>query len=61
MQTPCTKVCTIDPRSGLCIGCGRTLSEIAHWSTMSEAERAEVMASLPARRATQVSKEYKAV
>lgn len=61
MQTPCTKVCTIDPRSGLCIGCGRTLSEIARWSGMSEAERADVMASLPARRATQVSEPCKAV
>jgi predicted Fe-S protein YdhL (DUF1289 family) len=51
MQTPCTKVCTVDPRSGLCIGCGRTLAEIARWASMSDRERADIMAALPARRA----------
>jgi hypothetical protein len=61
MQTPCTKVCTVDPRTGLCIGCGRTLSEIARWSSMSETERADVMASLPARRAKEISEPRKAV
>jgi hypothetical protein len=45
----------------LCIGCGRTLSEIAHWSGMSEAERADIMALLPARRAAQVPEQRKAV
>jgi predicted Fe-S protein YdhL (DUF1289 family) len=49
MQTPCVKVCTIDARSGLCLGCGRTLDEIARWSSMSEAERARIMAELAQR------------
>jgi predicted Fe-S protein YdhL (DUF1289 family) len=49
MQTPCVKVCTIDARGGLCLGCGRTLDEIARWAGMSEAERARIMAELPAR------------
>ena len=33
-----------------CQGCGRTLLEIGRWEQMTEAQRAEVMASLPARR-----------
>jgi predicted Fe-S protein YdhL (DUF1289 family) len=52
--TPCTKVCTIDPVSRLCVGCGRTLDEIAQWSAMTDGERARIMAALarrPSRRA----------
>jgi len=46
IQTPCTKVCTLDPVSRLCIGCGRTLDEIAAWSALSDGERARIMAEL---------------
>ena len=49
MQTPCVKTCVLDARSGLCVGCGRTVGEIAAWSAMSDAERSRVMAELPAR------------
>ncbi len=51
MDTPCVKVCTLDHASGLCLGCGRTIDEIARWSGMSDAERARIMAELPARNA----------
>jgi len=49
ITTPCTKVCTLDPISRLCVGCGRTLDEIARWSALSEGERARIMAELPGR------------
>jgi uncharacterized protein len=49
MQTPCVKICTLDARSGLCLGCGRTLDQIARWGSMSEAERARIMAELAQR------------
>jgi len=49
MQTPCVKVCTLDARSGLCLGCGRTLDQIARWAGMTEAERTRIMAELAAR------------
>jgi predicted Fe-S protein YdhL (DUF1289 family) len=49
IQSPCNKVCTIDAASGLCAGCGRTLDEIARWSTLSDSERARIMAELPQR------------
>ena len=49
VTSPCTKVCTIDPRSGLCHGCGRTLDEIAQWASLHESERQRIMAELPHR------------
>jgi uncharacterized protein len=49
IQTPCTQVCTIDPVSRLCVGCGRTLDEIAQWSALTDGERARLMAELPRR------------
>jgi predicted Fe-S protein YdhL (DUF1289 family) len=49
IDTPCTKVCTLDPISGLCVGCGRTLDEIGRWTAMSDAERRQLMTELPRR------------
>jgi predicted Fe-S protein YdhL (DUF1289 family) len=49
MASPCNKICTIDPRSGLCRGCGRTLDEIARWMSLGESERCRIMAELPLR------------
>jgi hypothetical protein len=49
IESPCTNICTLDARSGLCLGCGRTVDEIARWSAMSTDERARIMAELPAR------------
>jgi predicted Fe-S protein YdhL (DUF1289 family) len=40
----------MDPARGVCIGCCRTLDEIARWGTMSDAERTEVMSGLGERR-----------
>jgi predicted Fe-S protein YdhL (DUF1289 family) len=48
-SSPCIQICVIDPASGLCEGCGRTLAEIADWSRLSEAERLAIMARLPQR------------
>jgi predicted Fe-S protein YdhL (DUF1289 family) len=50
LSSPCTNVCAIDPRSGLCLGCGRTLAEIAQWASLGEPERLRIMAQLPDRR-----------
>jgi predicted Fe-S protein YdhL (DUF1289 family) len=51
ISTPCVKVCVIDPHSALCVGCGRTVAEIAAWTAMSETERGAVMAGLGRRMA----------
>ncbi len=47
--TPCIKVCMVDGASGLCLGCFRTLHEIAAWSRFSDEERAGLMTELPTR------------
>ncbi|MBC7768285.1 MAG: DUF1289 domain-containing protein [Phycisphaerales bacterium] len=49
ISTPCIKVCAVNGDSGLCIGCGRTLAEIACWGRLSESERKAIMAVLPQR------------
>jgi hypothetical protein len=41
----------MDPQRRLCMGCARTLDEIARWAQMSDAERERILAQLPARRA----------
>ena len=49
IATPCVMVCTVDGASGLCLGCFRTLPEIATWSRMSDEERAKIMGELDGR------------
>jgi predicted Fe-S protein YdhL (DUF1289 family) len=49
IESPCIKVCTMDAASGLCVGCGRTLDEIARWSSLGDAERRGIMRDLPER------------
>lgn len=50
IKTPCIQVCVVDGESGFCLGCYRTLQEVAGWARLSEDERARLMAELPARR-----------
>ena len=50
ISTPCVQVCVVDGQSGLCLGCFRTLAEVAGWAQFSDAERAALMAALPGRR-----------
>jgi predicted Fe-S protein YdhL (DUF1289 family) len=49
IETPCTRVCVVHPALGLCVGCGRSLDEIARWIDFDSAERARIMAQLPSR------------
>ena len=44
--SPCIGVCQLDGKTQRCVGCGRTIDEIASWSSLSEAERREIMARL---------------
>lgn len=50
IATPCVKVCYVDGKSGLCLGCFRTLPEIARWARFTDAERETIMAALAQRR-----------
>lgn len=49
IDTPCLKICVLEPGSKLCRGCGRTIDEIAGWGAMSAGERRRIMALLPDR------------
>jgi uncharacterized protein len=51
-SSPCISFCQMDERSGLCLGCARTIDEIAGWSGMDDATKTELMAQLPSRRAS---------
>jgi predicted Fe-S protein YdhL (DUF1289 family) len=48
-KSPCTKICTLDA-SGTCIGCLRTLTEIATWAAMTSKEQWQLLAVLEERR-----------
>ena len=45
----------MDADNRYCLGCRRTLGEIARWSQMGEAERAAITAQLPVRRSASSS------
>lgn len=49
IESPCRKICAVNGMTGLCVGCGRTLSEIGSWSRLTAGERAAIMAALPER------------
>jgi hypothetical protein len=44
------KVCIVDGQSGLCLGCYRTLPEIAGWTKLEPQLRDQLMLDLPQRR-----------
>jgi predicted Fe-S protein YdhL (DUF1289 family) len=46
--SPCNQVCTLDGRD-VCLGCGRTIEEIAAWATLPLAARIAILAALPGR------------
>jgi len=49
VKTPCVKVCQMDPSRNLCLGCRRTLDEIARWGMMNDQERERILTELPRR------------
>jgi uncharacterized protein len=48
-ESPCAAICLIDPKTGLCRGCGRSLPEIARWPRLESAERRAIMSGLAQR------------
>jgi predicted Fe-S protein YdhL (DUF1289 family) len=51
VPSPCTSVCAIDAVTGLCVGCLRTLDEIARWGMLDDEAKRAVWAELAVRRA----------
>jgi prolyl-tRNA editing enzyme YbaK/EbsC (Cys-tRNA(Pro) deacylase)/predicted Fe-S protein YdhL (DUF1289 family) len=51
--SPCLSVCCMAPDNGLCVGCLRTIDEIAHWSSLSVPQRHRVWQAIAQRAAPQ--------
>ncbi len=49
IESPCVKLCAVHPEERLCVGCLRTIEEIAAWSRLTHEARAAIIADLPAR------------
>ena len=50
VPSPCISVCKMDPATGWCEGCLRTIDEIAGWGAMNDDARRAVWAELARRR-----------
>jgi predicted Fe-S protein YdhL (DUF1289 family) len=48
--SPCISVCQIDPTTGCCIGCHRTIDEIRDWIISTPEDRQRILDALPQRR-----------
>lgn len=42
VPSPCISVCRMDPASGLCEGCWRTIGEIVEWGRLDDAGKRTV-------------------
>ena len=51
IESPCVRVCRMQPGAHVCEGCLRTAEEIAGWLAYTPAERRRIMADLGRRRA----------
>ncbi len=49
VASPCMSVCQMDATTGLCVGCLRTLDEIAQWGNASAAFKRAVWTNIEAR------------
>lgn len=50
MKSPCIQVCFLNPDTGLCLGCNRSIEEIEYWTRYNDKKRDEIMAQLPSRK-----------
>jgi predicted Fe-S protein YdhL (DUF1289 family) len=51
VPSPCISVCVLNASGRTCIGCFRTLDEIAAWGTLNAVEKRRILAELPGRKA----------
>ena len=47
--SPCDSTCRIDPATGWCLGCKRTLREIADWPMLTPQEKRTLLEGLARR------------
>ncbi len=53
IASPCINICRMDGASGLCIGCLRSLEEIARWSRAGDDDKRTILAAVGRRREDQ--------
>lgn len=53
IPSPCVAVCIIEPETGYCRGCKRTIEEISRWILMDRQEKLACLERLKARKAAQ--------
>ena len=51
LLSPCVSICKMDPKDEFCLGCFRTLSEIALWPSMGQEDQMMLLEALGDRRA----------
>ena len=51
IQSPCTSVCRMNPATGYCEGCFRTIPEITDWIRADDARKRAILAEVASRRA----------
>lgn len=51
VASPCIDICRIDPATGWCEGCQRSIDEIAAWGSLDDVAKRAIWKRLPARRA----------
>jgi predicted Fe-S protein YdhL (DUF1289 family) len=49
-MSPCIGICTLDRKSGFCLGCKRTIEEIGRWAMLEDPERQKILDQLPGRK-----------
>jgi hypothetical protein len=50
ISTPCKNICKFDKTDTYCIGCYRTINEIAKWMLLTEEDRKNIIMVLPERK-----------
>lgn len=50
IESPCVSLCHIDPETGMCEGCGRTLDEIRAWKLADDDQKSDILTRLDSRK-----------
>ncbi|MDP1671773.1 MAG: DUF1289 domain-containing protein [Burkholderiales bacterium] len=50
VESPCVRICMIDPGHDFCVGCWRTLQEISDWHRYTPSQKLALLARLEDRR-----------
>ena len=49
VPSPCQSICSMNAKNGLCLGCLRTLQEIAQWSQANQQVKRQVWLNIQSR------------